>query len=90
MLSSRGSRSWLWERPLEGIWPTNGYLKFIATQIQRRIAAVGDKVYCLLGTNDGEKIASWDLPAPPVWDGLAAARGDCIIALKDGTVVCLP
>jgi len=42
----------LWERPLEGIWPTHGYLKFIATQIQRRIAAVEDKVYCLLGTNE--------------------------------------
>ena len=38
---------------------------------------------------DGGKIASRDLPAPPVWDGLAAARGDCIIALKDGTVLCL-
>jgi len=42
----------LWECPLKGIWPTRGYLKFIATQIQRRIAAVGDKVYCLLGTNE--------------------------------------
>jgi outer membrane protein assembly factor BamB len=41
----------LWKRPLEGIWPTHGYLKFIATQIQRRIAAVEDKVYCLLCTN---------------------------------------
>jgi hypothetical protein len=38
---------------------------------------------------DGTKIASRDLPAPPVWDGLAAARGDCVIALKDGTVLCL-
>ena len=42
----------LWERPLEGIWPTRAYPKFIATQIQRRIAAVGDEVYCLLGTNE--------------------------------------
>ena len=42
----------LWQRSLKGIWPTNGYLKFIATQVQRRIAAVGDKVYCLLGTNE--------------------------------------
>jgi hypothetical protein len=38
---------------------------------------------------NGQKIASRDLPSPPVWDGLAAARGDCIIALKDGTVLCL-
>jgi outer membrane protein assembly factor BamB len=42
----------LWERPLNGIWPTHGYLKFIATQIQRRIAAIDDEVYCLLGTNE--------------------------------------
>jgi outer membrane protein assembly factor BamB len=42
----------LWKRPLEGIWPTNGYLKFIATQIQRRIVAIGDEVYCLLGTDE--------------------------------------
>ncbi len=41
----------LWQRPLDGVWPTNGYLKFIATQIQRRIAAVGDRVYCPLGVN---------------------------------------
>ena len=38
---------------------------------------------------DGGKIASRDLPSPPVWDGLASARGDCIVALKDGTVLCL-
>ncbi len=38
---------------------------------------------------DGTKISSRDLPAPPVWDGLAAARGNCVIALKDGTVLCL-
>jgi hypothetical protein len=38
---------------------------------------------------DGAKIAFRDLPAPPVWDGLAAARGNCVVALKDGTVLCL-
>jgi outer membrane protein assembly factor BamB len=37
---------------------------------------------------DGQKIASRDLPSPPVWDGLAVAHGNCIIALKDGTVLC--
>jgi outer membrane protein assembly factor BamB len=42
----------LWKRPLGGIWPTNGYLKYIASQIQRRIAAVDDNVYCLLGTTE--------------------------------------
>jgi putative hemolysin len=38
---------------------------------------------------DGQKIAARDLPSPPVWDGLAAARGDCIVALEDGVVLCL-
>ena len=38
---------------------------------------------------DGGKIASRDLPAPPVWDGLAASHGDCLVSLKDGTVLCL-
>jgi len=39
----------LWRRPLEGWHPTASYVKFVPTQIQRRIAAIGDKVYCTLG-----------------------------------------
>jgi len=39
----------LWRKPLAGNWTSNGYLKFIATQYQRRVAAIGDKVYCPLG-----------------------------------------
>ena len=39
----------LWRKPLNGWHETTGYVKFVPTQIQRRIAAVGEKVYCTLG-----------------------------------------
>ena len=39
--------------------------------------------------NDGAQIAAADLPSLPVWDGLAAAGDQCVIALEDGTVLCL-
>jgi outer membrane protein assembly factor BamB len=39
--------------------------------------------------NDGAQIATTDLPSLPVWDGLAAAGDQCVIALEDGTVLCL-
>ncbi len=38
---------------------------------------------------DGTPIAEIPLPAPPVWDGMAAADGRLYLALGDGTVVCL-
>jgi len=40
-------------------------------------------------TKDGAKIAELKLPAQPVWDGLTAARGQCFLTLRDGTVMCL-
>ena len=55
--------------------------------IMRNVAQKSLRLYAR--KEDGQKIATRDLPAPPVWDGLAAARGDCIIGLKDGTVLCL-
>jgi outer membrane protein assembly factor BamB len=39
----------LWHRPLAGWHETASYVKFVPTQIQRRMAAVGDRVYCTLG-----------------------------------------
>jgi len=39
--------------------------------------------------NDGAQTATADLPSLPVWDGLAAAGAQCVIALEDGTVLCL-
>jgi len=40
-------------------------------------------------TKDGSKIAEMELPAPPVWDGMAVAQGKCLLALKNGDVMCL-
>jgi outer membrane protein assembly factor BamB len=38
---------------------------------------------------DGRKIADHNLPAPPVWDGLAAAYGRLFLSTQDGRVLCL-
>ena len=38
---------------------------------------------------DGTPIAEIKLPAPPVWDGMAAAGGRLYLSLCDGKVVCL-
>ncbi len=38
---------------------------------------------------DGTQLASYPLSAPPVFDGMAAARGQLILTLLDGSVVCL-
>jgi len=38
---------------------------------------------------DGKVLARMTLPAPPVWDGMAAARGNFYISLTNGQVVCL-
>jgi outer membrane protein assembly factor BamB len=37
----------------------------------------------------GQPSGELELPAPPVWDGMAAADGKCFITLKDGTVMAL-
>ena len=38
---------------------------------------------------DGTPIAEVKLPAPPAWDGMAAAGGRLYLSLGDGSVVCL-
>jgi len=40
-------------------------------------------------TGDGKKLSEHKLPAPPVWDGLAAAYGRLYISLVNGDVLCL-
>jgi hypothetical protein len=37
---------------------------------------------------DGKKLAQLGLPAPPVWNGIAIARGRLYIATTKGTVLC--
>jgi outer membrane protein assembly factor BamB len=46
-------------------------------------------VLAAFATADGKELARYALPAPPVWDGLAAAGGRLYVATTDGKVVCL-
>jgi len=45
-------------------------------------------VLAAFSTADGKELARFDLPAPPVWDGLAAAGGRLYVALASGEVAC--
>ncbi len=38
---------------------------------------------------DGTELAKIDLPSPPVFDGLIAARGKLYVCLEDGSLACL-
>ena len=40
-------------------------------------------------TEDGQKLAEYELAAPPAWDGMAAANGRLFISACDGSVICL-
>ncbi|MFQ6133541.1 MAG: PQQ-binding-like beta-propeller repeat protein [Armatimonadota bacterium] len=46
-------------------------------------------VLAALAADDGERLAEYKLPAPPVWDGMAAAGGRLFISTSDGGIVCL-
>ncbi len=39
--------------------------------------------------SQGQVVADMPLPAPPVWDGMAAAAGQLYLTLTDGQVLCL-
>lgn len=41
------------------------------------------------GAGDGKELARIEIPAPTVFDGVAAARGRLYLSLQDGTVLCL-
>ncbi len=38
---------------------------------------------------NGERVAGLELPAPPAWDGMAAAGKRLYLSLSDGSVICL-
>ncbi len=42
-----------------------------------------------LAADDGEKLGQYELLAPPVWDGMAAAGGRLFISTSDGGVLCM-
>ncbi|MBE3134967.1 MAG: PQQ-binding-like beta-propeller repeat protein, partial [Acidobacteria bacterium] len=43
---------------------------------------------CAWAAADGKRLGRRDLP-PPVWDGMAAARGALYVSTADGRVICL-
>ncbi len=45
-------------------------------------------VLAAFATGDGKKLAEYKLPAPPVWDGMAAAQGKLMVSLENGQVIC--
>ncbi|MCD6394886.1 MAG: PQQ-binding-like beta-propeller repeat protein [Planctomycetes bacterium] len=46
-------------------------------------------VLMAVSTAKGETLFRLDLPAPPVWDGMAAANGKLYMAMSNGTLVCM-
>jgi len=62
---------------------------FQLSQLSATYAGKQGGVLWTASIKDGAKIAELKLPAKPVWDGLAAAHGQCFITLRDGTVMCL-
>lgn len=65
-----------------------------ALQLKNPTAALaawkGEKggILMAVSTTDGKEIAEYDLDAPPVFDGMAAANGRLYLAAKDGTIHC--
>jgi hypothetical protein len=46
-------------------------------------------VLAALTADDGKILAEYELPAPPVWDGMAAAEGRLFISTSTGDIVCM-
>ncbi len=45
-------------------------------------------VLCVFSKSDGKKAAEYQLPAPPVHDGMAVSQEQLYLALKNGNVIC--
>jgi outer membrane protein assembly factor BamB len=46
-------------------------------------------ILAAFAAGDGRKLVEYKLPAPPVWDGMAAAGNRLFISTMDGYVVCM-
>ena len=46
-------------------------------------------ILAAFAAGDGRKLAEYKMPAPPVWDGMAAADGRLFISTSDGWIVCM-
>ena len=62
-----------------------------ADATQSVLAFLGQRGVMLLAASatDGKTLAQYQLPALPVYDGLAAADGKLYLALEDDTLLCL-
>ncbi len=62
-----------------------------AKTIEQDAAYEGRRGALLMGVSaaTGQRRFSLDLPAPPVWDGLAAAEGSVFLCDRDGALTCL-
>ena len=58
--------------------------------LEQDAAYEGKRRALLMGisTADGETLFRLDLPAPPVWDGMAASNGRLYLTTSDGKVLC--
>jgi len=45
-------------------------------------------ILAAFAAGDGKRLAEYKLPAPPVWDGMAAAGGRLYMATMDGKILC--
>ena len=63
---------------------------FFQDASQLRDSIAGDRGGVLIALDDrtGQLLSQTELPAAPVWDGMAAARGSLFVSKKDGTVSC--
>ncbi|MFQ6130499.1 MAG: PQQ-binding-like beta-propeller repeat protein [Armatimonadota bacterium] len=63
-----------------------------AAKLREQAAALEGRKGALLwavSAADGAKLAEYDLEAPPVWDGMAAANGRLYLSTVDGEVLCM-
>ena len=64
----------------------------ILTRLTEQSAALeGQKAACLwaVSASTAKLLAEYNLESPPVWDGMAAAKGRLYLSMKNGRVLCL-
>lgn len=64
----------------------------IQARMQEQVEAMQGRkggVLWAVSAVDGSKLAAFELPSPPVFDGMIAARGRLYVATMDGAVMCL-
>jgi hypothetical protein len=63
----------------------------ILAQIEEQDASFKGKqggAMWVISAKDGEKLAEYDLPYPPNFDGLAASQGRIYMSVVNGSVLC--